>query len=169
MGKGQQISVRIDKLNNSIEACLTGKRFKTEVAALTHQEMEKEQAKDWLFNWKKELMISGHRVFKLTITGKTNIQGWVSLSVETDHVYMHLLESAPHNRGRNKKYWGVPGNLVAFACLLSETYGKDGYVAFTAKTNLVEHYRVTLHAKHLANGRMYLDTYAAQCLIKQYF
>jgi hypothetical protein len=33
-----------------------------------------------------------------------------------DHVFMHLVESAPFNKGKTKLYSGVPGNLVAFAC-----------------------------------------------------
>jgi len=54
---------------------------------------------------------------------------------------MNLLESAPFNIGENKLYEGVAGNLVAYACKVSFQHGFDGYVAFTAKTNLIEHYK----------------------------
>jgi hypothetical protein len=40
---------------------------------------------------------------------------------------MHLIESAPFNKGKNKVYAGVPGNLVAFACKLSFQRGFEGY------------------------------------------
>ncbi len=54
-------------------------------------------------------------VFKLAIAGNPSIiQGLISLTEKEDHVYMHLIESAPFNLGRNKVYFGVPGNLVAF-------------------------------------------------------
>jgi hypothetical protein len=59
-------------------------------------------------------------VYKLTITNNQNIiQGLISLEVKPDHVYMHLIESAPFNFGKQKTYLGVSGNLVAFACKLS--------------------------------------------------
>ena len=32
---------------------------------------------------------------------------------------MHLIESASFNKGRNKMYAAVPGNLVAYAAKLS--------------------------------------------------
>jgi hypothetical protein len=37
----------------------------------------------------------------------------VGISFRDDHVYIHLIESAPFNKGKNKAYLGVPGNLVA--------------------------------------------------------
>jgi len=58
------------------------------------------------------------------------IQELVSLSDYKDHVYMHLIESAKFNKGKSKIYYGVPGNLVAFACKYSYDKGYDGYVAF---------------------------------------
>jgi hypothetical protein len=50
-------------------------------------------------------------------------------------VEMHLIEAAPHNFGKEKRYMGVAGNLVAFACKLSFEQGFDGYVALLLKPN----------------------------------
>src|SRR5690606_4168729 len=97
------------------------------------------------------------------------IQGLISLSIETDHVFMNLLESAPFNLGRNKLYEGVPGNLVAFACKVSFQKGFDGFVAFTAKTKLIKHYEETLGAYHFKNQRMIVNTDAARKLVIKYF
>jgi len=70
-----------------------------------------------LFNWKQELKYPEREVYKLTIVNNPDvIQGLISLEVKSDHVFMHLLESAPFNKGKNKMYAGVPGNLVTFAC-----------------------------------------------------
>jgi hypothetical protein len=44
---------------------------------------------------KEELADNKKEVFKLTITNNSDIvQGLLSLSIESDHVYMHLLENA---------------------------------------------------------------------------
>ncbi len=59
---------------------------------------------------------------------------------------MHLVESAPFNKGKAKVYSGVPGNLVAFACKLSFQRGHEGNVSFLSKTQLVGHYEKTLGA-----------------------
>ncbi len=44
----------------------------------------------------------------------------------------------------------------------------DGFVAFTAKSNLVEYYKRSLNAKIAAGRRMYLDSEAATALINKY-
>jgi len=56
------------------------------------------------------------------------------LEVKEDHVYMHLVENAPFNKGKLKMYGGVAGNLVAFACKLSFQRGHQGNVSFVSKT-----------------------------------
>lgn len=80
-----------------------------------------------------------------------------------------FLESASFNIGKNKLYEGVAGNLVAFACKLSFQYGFDGFVAFTAKTKLIEHYQVALGAYHFGAHRMIIETHAAKQLVEKYF
>lgn len=82
---------------------------------------------------------------------------------------MHLIESAPFNLGRNKVYLGVPGNLVAFVCRISFHHGFDGYVSFTSKTQLIEHYEKTLGAINVGGHLMVINTDAALKLIDKYF
>ena len=86
-----------------------------------------------------------------------------------DHIYMALIESAKFNKGRNKLYAGIPGNLVAFACKLAFERGYEGYLAFDAKTILIKHYEETLYATHFKGTKMFIETVAANRLIKQYF
>jgi hypothetical protein len=57
------------------------------------------------------MKIPERNVFKLTIVNNPYIiQGIISLEVKTDHVYMHLIESAPFNIGKHKTYFGIPAN-----------------------------------------------------------
>lgn len=60
-------------------------------------------------------------------------------------------------------------HLFAIACKLSWEAGNEGYVQFTAKTDLVDHYRQTLKAKPIDWHTMYIDSYGAIALIKKYF
>jgi hypothetical protein len=82
---------------------------------------------------------------------------------------MHLIESAPFNLGQNKVYLGVPGNLVAFVCRISFHRGFDGYVSFTSKTLLIEHYEKTLGAISVGGQVMVINKDAALKLIDKYF
>jgi hypothetical protein len=84
-------------------------------------------------------------------------------------VEMHLIEAAPHNFGKEKRYMGVAGNLVAFACKLSFEQRFDGYVGFTAKTELIEHYREALSAELLFKNRMAISSFAAEKLVNSYY
>jgi hypothetical protein len=82
---------------------------------------------------------------------------------------MHLVENAPFNKGQNKVYVGVAGNLVAYACKLSFQRGHDGNVSFLSKSQLVEHYEKTLGAFHFGGRIMIIETKSALKLINKYF
>ena len=161
----------IDKLTNSIENVITGDSFATEISVLTRNDLKSiNKVKGWLFNWWDELKEPVREVYKLNITGNPNIiQGLISLEVKSDHVYIHLIESAPFNKSKTKVYSGVPGNLVAFACKLSFQRGHEGNVAFLSKTQLVEHYEKSLGAFHFGGRIMIIETTAALKLINKYF
>lgn len=161
----------IDKLTNSIENVISGDSFVTDISLLTTTDLKSIIKKaNWLFNWKEEYKQPERDVYKLTIVNNsTIIQGLISLEVKVDHVYMHLVESAPFNKGKTKIYSGVPGNLVAFACKLSFQRGHEGNVAFLSKTQLIEHYEKTLGAFHFGGRIMIIDTQAALKLINKYF
>ena len=148
----QCIDIEIDKLTNSIENRISADSFPTEVLVLEKSDLKHiTKKKGWLFNWKDEFELPDRDVYKLTISGNPSIiQGLVSFTEREDHVYMHLIESAPFNRGQEKVYLGIPGNLVAFACKVSFHRGFDGYVSFIAKTQLIDHYKHTLGAVNIS-------------------
>ena len=79
------------------------------------------------------------------------------------------MEAAPFNVGKDGKYKGVGAHLFAIACKLSWDVGNEGYVQFTAKSDLVDHYQKTLQAKAIDWHNMYIDSYGAVALINKYF
>ena len=48
-------------------------------------------------------------------------------------------------------------------------HGFEGFISFTAKTKLIEHYENTLGAYHFGNHLMIINTKAAEYLIDKYF
>ncbi|CAN5138008.1 hypothetical protein BH11BAC5_BH11BAC5_09890 [soil metagenome] len=165
------LDFEVDNLTNSIQNTISGDSFPTEVSRLTKTDLKQVTKKNgWAFNWKTELDDNTKEVYKLTISNNPNIiQGILSVTIEPDHVYMDLLESAPFNRGKNKLYEGVAGNLVAYACKVSFQNGFEGYLSFTAKTKLIDHYVKTLGAYHFGGHLMIITTISANKLIDQYF
>lgn len=173
MGKDTEIGLDfiIDKLTNSIENVITGDSFVTDISIVTANDLKSiSKIKGWVFDWKKEYKLPERVVYKLSIiNNSTIIQGLISLEVKDDHVFMHLLESAPFNKGSTKVYSGIPGNLVAFACKVSFKSGHKGNVSFISKTQLIDHYEKSLEAFHFGGRIMIIETRAALKLINKYF
>ncbi len=168
--KNHPLNFEIDKLTNSIENTSTGEVFDTVVVQLTSKDLVLIHKSEWQFDWSKELKDKTKTVYKLTtVNNPTIIQGLISIEDKKDHFFMHLIESAKFNKGKDKVYYGVPGNLVAFACKFSFDKGYQGFLAFDAKTALIKHYQETLHATHFRRLRMFIETTAALRLISQYF
>jgi len=160
----------IDKLTNSIENAHTGEIFNTEITRLTEKDSRLIITKEWQFNWRKEIKDKAKEVYKLsTANNSTIIQGLISIENKDDHLFLHLIESSYFNKGKDKIYLGVPGNLVAYACKVSKENGHEGFVAFDSKTQLIGHYKKILGATQLRGQRMYLDNIAADKLISTYF
>ena len=161
----------IDKLTSSIENVITGDSFSTDITLIINLDLKAVTKKNnWQFDWKLEFKQPERDVYKLTIVNNQSvIQGLISLEIKSDHVYMHLVESAPFNKGKKKVYTGVPGNLVAFACRLAFQRGHEGNVSFFSKTQLVQHYIDSIGAMHVGGRIMIIDTIAALKLLNKYF
>lgn len=76
----------------------SGEIIDTEISLVTKADLKLfTKSRGWIFNWKHEFSQTGREVYKLTILGQPDItQGLMSLTVMLDHVYIHLLESAPY-------------------------------------------------------------------------
>jgi hypothetical protein len=165
------IDIEIDKLTNSIENVITGDSFATDILPVSTSDLKITTKKNaWLFDWKYEFKQPERAIYKLTIVNNPNvIQGMISFEIRSDHVYMHLLENAPFNLGKNKMYAGVAGNLVAFACKIAWDNGNEGFVVFQSKTKLIEHYEKMLGAVHEGGHTMIIYPHTALKLIQTYF
>ncbi len=165
------LEIEVDRLTNSIVNTISGDSFPTDVHPVLKADLKSITKKSgWLFNWASELRLSDRQIYKLTIRNNPAIiQGLLSISDYNDHYYLHLIESAPFNLGKSKLYEGVPGNLFAFTCKSSWDKGYQGFVSFTAKTKLIEHYERTLGATAVGGQKMVIFPHEALSLINKYF
>lgn len=166
----KKLEFDIDKITQSIEDAVTGKTHITDVIRVAPEDLKVVLKKNgWRFNWKIELNNPNKQVYKLIVNNESIIQGLISLQPVENYVEMHLIETAPHNYGKSKKYVGVAGNLVAFACKMSFELGFEGFVAFRAKTQLIQHYVDTLGAEVIFRDRMRISGISAKKLVNSYY
>lgn len=165
-----EIKPLIGKRSNYIEDRLTDERYYIDILPLSRHDLKQVLKKNgWHFNWRSEFLHKHHTVYKLIIQGDTILQGLISIEIVPDHIELPLIETAPHNFGRNKKYNRVAGNLVAFACKASFDLGFEGNTAFKAKTLLIQHYMNTFGAEVINKNRMAITTDVAKKLVNLYY
>ena len=169
-----EVDILIDSLTNCLVLSETGEECNTEyrfvVRTISKQDAAKLKSEGWKFDWSIPHQ-NGYEVYELFVEGDDEVQGMIALKHIRDQYYTHvdIVEAAPFNVGHNGKYTGVGAHLFAIACKLSWDAGNEGYVQFTAKTDLVDHYIKTLNAKCIDWHTMYIDSYGAMALIKKYF
>ena len=160
------VDIQIDKFTDCLVERETGIVVDTEyVERVT--EIQKKDCFGWKFDW-TVTQKKGYTIYELFVEGDDTVQGRISLKIDGGVADIDIVESAPHNYGRNGKYEGIGGHLFAIACQISYEAGCDGFVAFTAKSDLVDYYKRTLKAKIVRGNRMYLDEEAANILIDKY-
>lgn len=167
-----KIDIQIDKLTPCLVEVATGKVLQTVFSLVTDEDISGLTEKGWLFDWTAE-ELKKTNIYKLLIKDNDTIQGLISAEVVRGAVYAHLAESAPHNRGKQKKYEGVGGHLFAIAIKLSVVNGFDGYIFFEAKNmELVKHYSDMLGAERVPTRihtyRMEVSEENAQKIIEEY-
>lgn len=167
-----EIDIKIDNITNCLINKFDGREYDTEyrVANITEDMAKDLKSKGWSFDWFIPQK-NGYTVYTLHLKGNAEIQGMVALKHISDQLYTHvdIVESAPHNIGKSGLYVGVGAHLFAIACKESWDNGNEGYIQFTVKNGLIEHYKEVLHAQSIDWHTMYIDSYGAMYLINKYF
>jgi len=147
--QGENSKIEIDELTPCLRRKSDGKIVNTTVVDVLPT---LEKFKDWEFDWTKPVR-NGYTVRGIKVKGDKRIQGMIALKPDPKNyaVVVDVVEAAPFNNPHNKlfkfkEYDGVGGYLFAEAVRESYKQGFDGFVFFTAKTNLIEHYKRTLGA-----------------------
>mgnify|MGYP000975757321 FL=1 len=135
----------------------------------------KNEFKNWLFDWSKTEK-KAYKILTLYVEGDNRIQGAISIRENPQNrtIEIDIVESAPFNSSYNKEikdkeYNGVGICLFVEVCKRSFENGYDGYVEFTAKSNLVKYYMDNMRAIPIDAQRMYINTSGAKWLIEKYY
>lgn len=168
------VDIIIDSLTDCLVENATGNEYDTSYY-LVQKTITKAEALElneigWNFDWSQPHR-DGYDVYQLFVDGDDDVQGMIAIKHIREQLYTHvsIVENAPFNIGSNGVYRGVGAHLFAIACKLSWEAGNEGYVQFTAKSNLIQHYIETVNAQLIDGQNMYIDSYGALNLIKKYF
>lgn len=169
-----KINIYIDSFTDCLICRETGQKYDTEYhcikKTITFQDAIQLKEQGWKFDWSVPHQ-NAYEVYELLLKESNEVQGMIALKHIRNQYYTHvdIVEAAPHNIGKSGKYIGVGAHLFAIACKLNWDVGHEGYVQFTAKSDLITHYQTTLMAKCIDWHTMYIDSYGALMLINKYF
>jgi len=119
----------------------TGRKLKSSLTPLVNADFKQITKKRYFFDWKKERGMSN--LFKLTLQGESEILGLLALIdfPREFRVQIHLLCVSRENQGKDKKYEGIAGSLIAYAGRIAiSKYFEQACVSLLPKTELRSHY-----------------------------
>ena len=150
---------------------LSDQLVEAEIVPLISNEYIPLKKDGWKFNWRQLVKQEGTQAYVLKLKGKPyTLEGALLLRIEGGMLIMDVLEIAPHNVGKNKRYDFVAGALIAFGC--RESFKLDsvykGFLTFVAKTKLINWYKNKYGAESAFGNRMYIDWENGQRLIEEY-
>jgi len=145
---------------------------KKNIVGIISKAIKKEMPKskfNWNFDW-KSLHVKNSLVFKLSY--EEEIQGLLKMTkVDEGYYEMSNLELSPENYGSNGKFSNVAGCLIAYGCLLTfelNTGHYKGYLAFTSKGELIQHYEKNYFAELVFREKMIIFPKNGKILIEKY-
>jgi hypothetical protein len=170
MAKEQPNLGRFSGVQGSIQNLITTEIFDTEFSSVDISDLQDiNLTNGWALEWTDFLSV--YNLVKVyTINNPNIIQGLVTFRSGKDHIFMEFVEVAPYNRGQNKTYDLVAGNLIAFLCYLSQRKGFGGWLFFQSKPQLVSYYQAKYYAQEHPKRKevMYIAPKEAQILIDIY-
>ena len=167
------VDIEIERFTPCLEDAKTGEIVSTTYSLASEKDLKSLKGKGWAFHWTaKDLKEAS--IYKLNVKGDTEIQGLIAITpYERDNaMYVNIVESAPKNKGENRRYYGVGGHLFAIAAQESKKQGFGGFLFLDAKNiELVKYYQEQLGAMWIGGPhqyRMFIDEQAAQVLLNKY-
>lgn len=152
-----------------ISELATGYKRKVVISAVEDHDFKVLVKKHYSFNWKP--FRDKLAIFKLCAEDEPGvILGVVGIKDVPDEMRMEikLIANSKENVGRNKKYEGIAGCLIAFVGNEAlAKYNKYACVSLIPKTQLIAHYETKYHMRY-AGWQLYLEGDELTELVKKY-
>ena len=141
------------EIGSNLKKRSTGNRVRTKFFSVTEEDVRKLEG--WKFDWTLPFDNEKYKIFALFLEDSIEYQGLVAYEErpKDSSVKVILIESNPHNIGRNGIYEGTGGHLFAIAIKKSYELGFDGHIYFVSKTNKMDYYQAAFGAKLINSKR----------------
>ncbi len=118
----------------------TGEKHSVDILPVEPDEFKTLRKERYFFDWKIE---KNREVYKLQIKGSSDILGLVSIEriPREWRIHIRLLTVSKENKGREKKYENIAGNLIAFVAKIAiREFGELACVSLRPKSQIAKHY-----------------------------
>ena len=118
----------------------TGEKHSVEILPVEIDEFKTLRKDRYFFDWKIE---KNQEVYKLQIKGSSDILGLVSIERISQEwrIHIRLLTVSKENKGNEKKYDKIAGNLIAYVAKIAiREYGELACVSLRPKSQIAQHY-----------------------------
>ena len=118
----------------------TGEKHSIEILPVEIDEFKTLRKDRYFFDWKIE---KNQEVYKLQIKGSSDILGLVSIERISQEwrIHIRLLTVSKENKGNEKKYDKIAGNLIAYVAKIAiREYGELACVSLRPKSQIAQHY-----------------------------
>ncbi|WP_046758836.1 hypothetical protein [Kordia jejudonensis] len=123
-----------------IKQIATGNLHRVQITPVQTNEYQKITKARYFFNWKTE---KKYEVYKLCMVDSSEILGLISLQRIPNEwrVHIRLLTVSVENKGKNKAFEGIAGNLITHAAKIAILeYAALACVSLRPKTEIAKHY-----------------------------
>jgi len=151
----------------NIVEVLTGKIHPIEVLPVENTDYKSLSKTRYSFNWKEE---KTQEIYKLVIKGQNDILGLVSIErIPSEwRIHIRLLTVSLENKGEEKVFEKIAGNLIAFVSKIAVTdFGELACVSLRPKSSIAQHY-ITKYKMNVTGLTLSLEVPEIIDLINQY-
>ncbi len=145
----------------------SGKRHDIVISPIEPEDFKFITKKEYFFNWKLE---KDYEICKLRIIDQSEILGLVSFESIPDEwrIHIRLLSVSNQNKGKNKEYERVVGNLLTYLSKIAiREYGELACVSLKPKGAIAQHY-IDKYGMNITGATLSIELMEILDLIKKY-
>ncbi|RMZ60962.1 N-acetyltransferase [Chryseobacterium nematophagum] len=145
----------------------TGKSFPIEILPLESRDYKSLTKKRYFFNWKDE---KEQEIYKLVIKGDNDILGLISFEIISEEwrIHIRLLTVSEENKGKNKKFDKIAGNLICYVSKIAVIeFAERACISLKPKTAIYQHY-MDKYLMNITGTTLSLEVPEILTIIKEY-
>lgn len=145
----------------------SGEQFEVDILPIEPKDLMSITKKKYFFNWKLE---KDYKIYKLTIKEQSEILGLVSFEIiyEEWRIHIRLLSVSSQNKGKNKQYDRIVGNLLTYLSKEAiKEFAELACVSLKPKGAIAQHY-IDQYGMNITGATLSLELLDIMDLIEKF-